>query len=148
MCLTRCNGSCVACIKENINLNLQSPTFIFLGFHENGFIKSCPLLEFLPAYKLPWTHVDWCKFCIDPRYPNISHFVMIEATRLKSMAARSPPINSITSILDSMKLVCWLRSNEGLTEWWSHKPNFHVWGNSLKTVAVNDATRMDWSLAT
>jgi hypothetical protein len=57
-------------------------TFVFLAFHKNGLIKASSSFEYLSAYKIPWAHVDWCKFCTHLRSMNIHHFGMIEARRL------------------------------------------------------------------
>jgi len=43
------------------------------------------------------SHIDWCKFCIHLGNLNISHFGMVEVTRLKSMTLRS---HSLASLLD------------------------------------------------
>jgi hypothetical protein len=38
--------------------------FVFLVSRKSGFIKSCSSFEDLPANKILWSLVDWCKFCI------------------------------------------------------------------------------------
>jgi hypothetical protein len=59
---------------------------------KNGLIKRCPSFEYLSVFKISWSHVDWCKFCIHLRSLNVSHFGMVEGTGLKSTASRSPSI--------------------------------------------------------
>jgi hypothetical protein len=63
--------------------------FVFLGFHKNDVIKSCSPFEDLPAYKVSWSHFDWCKFCIRLRNMNFGHFGMVEDTGLTSVVWRS-----------------------------------------------------------
>jgi hypothetical protein len=41
---------------------------------ENWVIKSCSSCEYLSAYKMTWSHVAWCKFCIHLRRLNVRHF--------------------------------------------------------------------------
>jgi hypothetical protein len=64
--------------------------FVFFVFDKNGLIKSCSYFEDLSVYKMSWTQVDWCKFCIHLRSLNVRHFVMVEVTGLKSTASRLP----------------------------------------------------------
>jgi hypothetical protein len=46
-------------------LNPQQPAmFVFLVSCQIGLVKSCPASEELLAYKIAWSYVDWCKFCI------------------------------------------------------------------------------------
>jgi hypothetical protein len=66
--LTNYNGSWVVSIKQNMKFNFQpAAMFVFFVYHKNGLIKSSPSFEDLSAYKIPWSHVDWCKFCIHLR---------------------------------------------------------------------------------
>jgi hypothetical protein len=37
---------------------------VFLVFHKSSITRSCFSFEDLSAYKISWSHVDWCKFCI------------------------------------------------------------------------------------
>jgi hypothetical protein len=75
-------------LRENYtSFDFQPPVmFSFLGFHENGLVESCISFEDLSAYKLSWSHVDWCKFCIHLRCLIVRHFWMVEATVLQIMA--------------------------------------------------------------
>jgi hypothetical protein len=73
-----------------MNFNIQTAaTFVFFVFDKNGFIKICSSFEDLTVYKISWSHVDWCKFCIHLRSLNVRHFEMVEGTGLKSTASRS-----------------------------------------------------------
>jgi hypothetical protein len=56
--------------------------FVFFVFDKNGLIKSCSFFEDLLVFKISWSHVDWCKFCIHLRRLNIGHFGMLEGTGL------------------------------------------------------------------
>jgi hypothetical protein len=38
--------------------------FVFSVSRKSCPFKSCPASEELPAYNIPWSHIDWCKFCI------------------------------------------------------------------------------------
>jgi hypothetical protein len=74
-----------------MNFNVQAAAmFVFFVFDKNGLIKSCSSFEDLSVYKISWSHVDWCKFCIHLRRFNVRHFGMVEGTGLKSTASRSP----------------------------------------------------------
>jgi hypothetical protein len=74
-----------------MNFNIQTAaTFVFFVFDKNSLIKSCSSFEDLSVYKILWSHVDWCKFCIHLRSSNVRHFGMVEGTGLKSTASRSP----------------------------------------------------------
>jgi hypothetical protein len=44
------------------------------------------IFEDLSAYKIPWSHIDWLKFCFQLRILNVHHFGMVEATGLQGMA--------------------------------------------------------------
>jgi hypothetical protein len=44
---------------------------------------------------MSWSYVDWCKIYIHLRSLNFSHFGMVAATALKTMASRSPLMNFI-----------------------------------------------------
>jgi hypothetical protein len=74
-----------------MNYNIQTATMcVFFVFDKNGHIKSCSSFEDLSIYKVSWSHVDWCKFCIHLRSLNVRHFGMVEGTGLRSTASRSP----------------------------------------------------------
>jgi hypothetical protein len=74
-----------------MNFNIQTAAmFVFFVFDKNGLIKSCSSSEDLSVHKISWSHVDWCKFCIQLRSLNVRHFGMVEGTGLKSTASRSP----------------------------------------------------------
>jgi hypothetical protein len=89
--LTKCNGSWVVSTKQTMSFNIQmAAMFVFFVFDKNGLIKSCSSFEDLWVYKISWSHVDWCKFCIHLRSLNIRHFVIVEGTGLKSTTSRSP----------------------------------------------------------
>jgi hypothetical protein len=77
--------------KTNYEFSIQTAAmFVFYVFDKNGLIKSCSSFEDLLVYKISWSHVDWCKFCIHLRRLNVRHFGMIEGTGLKHTASRSP----------------------------------------------------------
>jgi hypothetical protein len=37
---------------------------VVVDFSKGGFIKSSSFSKDLSAYKIVWSHVEWCKFCI------------------------------------------------------------------------------------
>jgi hypothetical protein len=87
--LSKCNGSWVVSTKQTMNFNIQTAAmFVFFVFVTNGLIKSCSSFEWLSVYKISWSHVDWCKFCIHLRSLNVRHFGILEGTELKSTASR------------------------------------------------------------
>jgi hypothetical protein len=89
--LSKCNGSWVVSTKQTMNFNIQTAAmFVFFVFDKNGLIKSYSSFEDLSVYKVSWSHVDWCKFCIHFRSLNVRHFVMVEGTILKRTASRLP----------------------------------------------------------
>jgi hypothetical protein len=89
--LSKCNGSWVVSTKQTINCNIQlAAMFVFFVFDKDGLISSCSSFEDQSVYKISCSHVDWCKFCIHLRSLNVRHFGMVEDTRLKSTASRSP----------------------------------------------------------
>jgi hypothetical protein len=68
----------------NINFNIQLlSTFVLFGFHKNGFVKSCSSLKGLLEYKISWSLIDWCKFCMHLISVNICYFGTIEVMGLK-----------------------------------------------------------------
>jgi hypothetical protein len=74
-----------------MNFNIQTAAmFAFFVFDKNGLIKSCSSFEDLSVFKIAWSHVDWCKFCIHLKSFNVRHFGMVEGMGLKSTASRSP----------------------------------------------------------
>jgi hypothetical protein len=88
--LSKCNGSWVVSTKKLWILTFNWPPCSFFFFDKNNLFKSCSSFEDLSVYKIPWSHFDWCKFCIHLRSLNVRQFGMVEGTRLKSMASRSP----------------------------------------------------------
>jgi hypothetical protein len=68
----------------------RPPCSYFLFFDKNDLIKSCSSFEELSVYKISWSHVDWCKFCIHLRSLNVRHFGIVEGMGLMSKASRSP----------------------------------------------------------
>jgi hypothetical protein len=62
--------------------------FVFFVFGKTDLMKSCSSFEDLSVYKISWSHVDWCKFCIHLRSLNVRHFGILEDTGLISMASR------------------------------------------------------------
>jgi hypothetical protein len=91
--LSKCNGSWVVFTKQTMNFNIQlAAMFVFFVFDKNSIIKSCSSFEYLSVYKISWSHVDWCKFCIHLGSLNVRRFVMVEGTGLKITASRSPPM--------------------------------------------------------
>jgi hypothetical protein len=67
-----------------MNFNIQTAAmFVFFVVDKNVLIKSCSPFEDLSVYKISWSHVDWCKFCIHLRSLNVRLFVMVEGTGLK-----------------------------------------------------------------
>jgi hypothetical protein len=87
--LCKCNGSWVVSTKKIRILTFKRPPCSYF-FHKNGLIKSCSSFEDLSVYKISWSHVDRCKFCIHLGSLNVLNFGMFEGTGLKSMASRSP----------------------------------------------------------
>jgi hypothetical protein len=89
--LSKCNGSWVVSTKQTMNFNIQlAAMFVFFVFDKNCLIKICSSFEDLSVYKISYSHVDWCKFCINLRSLNVRHFGMVEGTGLKSTTLRSP----------------------------------------------------------
>jgi hypothetical protein len=59
--------------------------FVFFVLDKYGLVKSCSSIEEnLSVYKISWSHVDWCKFCIHLRRLNVRHFGMVGGTGLIS----------------------------------------------------------------
>jgi hypothetical protein len=84
--LSKCNCSWVVSTKQIMNFNIQTAAmFVFFVFDKNSLIKNGSSFENLTVYKLSWSLVDWCKFCIHLRSLNVRHFGMVEDTGLKSM---------------------------------------------------------------
>jgi hypothetical protein len=78
-----------------MNFNIQTAAmFVFFVSDKSGLIKSCSSFEDLSVYKISWSHVDWCKFCIHFNSFNVYHFGMLEGTGLKSMPSRSSSIQT------------------------------------------------------
>jgi hypothetical protein len=73
-----------------MNSNIKTAAmFVLFAFDKNGLIKSCSSFEDLSVYKISWSHINWCKFCIHLRSLKVRHFVMVERTGLESTASRS-----------------------------------------------------------
>jgi hypothetical protein len=89
--LSKCNGSGIISTKQTMNFNIQTAAmFVFFVSDKNGVIKSFWSFEDLSVYKISWSHVDWCKFCIHLKRLNVRHFEMVEGTGLKNMASKLP----------------------------------------------------------
>jgi hypothetical protein len=89
--LSKCNGSWVVSTERTMNFNIQTTAmFVYFVLDKNGLIKSYSTFEALSVYKISWSHLDWCKFCIHLRSLNVRHFGVVEGTGLKSTASRSP----------------------------------------------------------
>jgi hypothetical protein len=74
-----------------MNFDIQTVAmFVFFVFDKNGLIKSCSSFEDLSVFKISWSHVDWCKFCVHLRSLNVRHFGILEGMELISMVSRSP----------------------------------------------------------
>jgi hypothetical protein len=72
--VSMCNGSWVVYTKETMNCNISTVVmFVFFVFDKNGLTKSCSTIEDISVYKMSWSHVDWCKFCIHLRSLNARH---------------------------------------------------------------------------
>jgi hypothetical protein len=70
---SKCKGSWVVSIQQNVNLKFWTPTmFVFCGFHKIS----------LSAYKISWSHIDWWKFCIHLSSLNVCSLGMVKAMRL------------------------------------------------------------------
>jgi hypothetical protein len=79
--LSKCNGSRVVSTKQTMNFIIQTAAmFVFFVFDKTSLIKSCSSFKDLSVYKISWSHVDWCKFCIHLRSLNVRHFEMVEGT--------------------------------------------------------------------
>jgi hypothetical protein len=88
-------------------------------------MKSCSSFEDLSAFKISWSHVDQCKFCILLRSLNICHFGMGRTTGLKTVTLKSnsvalPPCWISRMLLIGSKYIRWTYRQ---TAWWSHKPD-------------------------
>jgi hypothetical protein len=80
---SKCNGSWVVSTKPTMNFNIQTAAmFFFFYYYKNGLIKSCSSFKDLSVYKISWSHIDWCKFCIHIRSLNVRHFGVVEGTGL------------------------------------------------------------------
>jgi hypothetical protein len=64
--------------------------YVFFVFGKSGLMESCSSSEDLSEYKISWSYVDWCKFCMYFRSLNICHFEMVASKALKIMASRPP----------------------------------------------------------
>jgi hypothetical protein len=68
-----------------MNFNIQTAAmFVFCVFDKNSLIKSCSSFDDLSVYKISWSRVDWCKFCIHLRSLNVRHFGMVKGAGLES----------------------------------------------------------------
>jgi hypothetical protein len=71
-----------------MNFNIQTAAmFVFFVFDKNCLMKSFSSFEDLSVFKISWSHVDWCKFCIHLRSLNVRHFGIVEGMGLKSTAS-------------------------------------------------------------
>jgi hypothetical protein len=67
-----------------MNFNIQlAAMFVFFVFDKNGLFKSCSSFEDLSVFKISWSHVYLCKFCIHLRSLNVRNFGMVKGTGLK-----------------------------------------------------------------
>jgi hypothetical protein len=57
--------------------------FVFFVYCKSSLFKSCSSSEALSEYKISWSYIDWCKFCIHLKSLNMHHFGMIAASTLK-----------------------------------------------------------------
>jgi hypothetical protein len=88
-------------------------------------MKSCSSFEDLSAFKVSWSDVDQCKFCIYLRSLTICHFGMGRTTGLKTVTLKShsvalPPCWISWMLLIGSKYIRWTYRQ---TAWWSHKPD-------------------------
>jgi hypothetical protein len=74
--------------------------FVFFVFDKNGLIKSCSSFEDLSVYKISWSHVDCCKFCIHIRSLIVRHFGIV---RIKKYGVEVT-FNGMTSLLNLIKI--------------------------------------------
>jgi hypothetical protein len=131
--LSKCNGSWVVSTKQIMNFYIQTAAmFVFFVFDKNDLIKSCSSFEDLLVYKISWSHVNCCKFCIYLRSLNVRHFGKVEGTELKSTASRSPSMAwPLLNFIQIYQLVQTLlgetqtdRRTDRQTEWSSYKSHF------------------------
>jgi hypothetical protein len=102
--LSKCNGSWVLSTKQNTNFNIQTAAmFVFFIFGKNGVTKSCSSFEDLLVYKISWSHVDWCKFCIHLRSLNVHHFGKLKGYGIKNYGVEVT-FNGMTSLLNFIKI--------------------------------------------
>jgi hypothetical protein len=93
---SKCNGSCVIFMKQNINFNIPpNSTFIFLVFHNNGLVKIFPSLDDLPSHNIFFSYRDRCKFFLHLKSLNARYYWMVEISGLKIMASRSPSMTCL-----------------------------------------------------
>jgi hypothetical protein len=83
-----------------MNFKIQLAAMFVFFLYKNGLIKSCSSFEDLSVYKVSWSHVDWCKFCIHLRSKNVRHFGMLESTGLKVEVT----FNGMTSLLNFINI--------------------------------------------
>jgi hypothetical protein len=113
----------------------RPPCSYFFVFGKNGLIKSCSSFENLSVYKIPWSHVDWCKFCNHLRNLNVRHFGMVEGTGLEVLRRghlqwhdlstefhKNLPIGS--KVIGGGGATDIQTDRDRQTDWWSHKPHF------------------------
>jgi hypothetical protein len=133
--LSKWNGSWVVPTKQTTNFNIQTAAmFAFFIFDKDVFIKSCSSFEDLSVYKISWSHVDWCKFCIHLRSLNVHHFGMAEGTGLKvrrrgHLQWHDLPTEFHKNLPVGSKVIKGEhtdRQTDRQTGWWSYKPHFPV----------------------
>jgi hypothetical protein len=105
--LYTCNASWVVSVKQNINFNVQSSSsfvfwFLFCFLHNSGVTESCSSLEDLSAYKISWSHVESCKFCIHLTCLNVRHFRRSWSCEIKIHP--SIILNSVASLPNFMHI--------------------------------------------
>jgi hypothetical protein len=115
--MSKHNGSRVLSIKWNVYLNFQPPTMFifFLVFHKSVITKTCLSFEDLSAYKIIWSYIDWCKFCIHLRILNVTFFNGC-SYGIKNYGVEVT-FNGMTSLLNVIKIYQLVQKFKGWEEW-------------------------------
>jgi hypothetical protein len=129
--LSKCNGSWVVSTKQTMNFNIQTAAmFVSFAFDKKCLIKSCSSFEYLSVYRISWSHVDWCKFCIHLRSLNVRHFWNGWRYGIKKYGFEVT-FNGMTSLLNFIKIYQLVQKllegdpqTDRQTDWWSHKSYF------------------------